>query len=106
MMYRWLVRGAHRMELPGTKQRDEHISGRAVHDFASRNWLSAFIDHWIGRKPAVAPREAAQIKSPPSPFGLRRGSLVASPTYRLGLACRAVARKASEGWWSRGDSNP
>ena len=27
------VRGAHRMELPGTKQRHEHISDRAVHDF-------------------------------------------------------------------------
>lgn len=47
MMYRWLVRGAHRMDLPGAKQRADHISGRAVHDFASRNWLSAFIDRWI-----------------------------------------------------------
>jgi len=55
MMYRWLVRGAHRMELPGAKQRHEHIAGRAVHDYASRNWLTAFIDHWIGRKaPAAA----------------------------------------------------
>jgi GMP synthase (glutamine-hydrolysing) len=54
MMYRWLVRGAHRMELPGAKQRDEHIAGRAVHDYASRNWLIAFMNHWIGRKaPAV-----------------------------------------------------
>ena len=42
MMYRWLVRGAHRMELPGAKQRHEHIADRAVHDLASRNWLSAF----------------------------------------------------------------
>jgi GMP synthase (glutamine-hydrolysing) len=48
MMYRWLVRGAHRMELPGAKQRHEHIADRAVHDLASRNWLAAFIDHWIG----------------------------------------------------------
>jgi GMP synthase (glutamine-hydrolysing) len=47
MMYRWLVRGAHRMELPGAKQRADHIFGRAVHDFASRNWLSAFIDRWM-----------------------------------------------------------
>lgn len=54
MMYRWLVRGAHRMELPGTKQRHEHISDRAVHDFASRNWLAAFIEHWIGGKTAPA----------------------------------------------------
>ena len=55
MMYRWLVRGAHRMELPGTKQRHEHISDRAVHDYASRNWLAAFINYWIGGKqPATA----------------------------------------------------
>jgi GMP synthase (glutamine-hydrolysing) len=47
MMYRWLVRGAHRMELPGAKQRHEHIADRAVHDHASRNWLAAFIDHWM-----------------------------------------------------------
>ena len=34
MMYRWLVRGAHRMELPGAKQRHEHVSDRFVYDFA------------------------------------------------------------------------
>ncbi len=59
MMYRWLVRGAHRMELPGTKKRHEHIADRAVHDFAARNWLAAFIDHWIGRKPAPRAAEPA-----------------------------------------------
>lgn len=47
MMYRWLVRGAHCMELPGAKQRHEHIADRAVHDFASRNWLNAFIHYWL-----------------------------------------------------------
>jgi GMP synthase (glutamine-hydrolysing) len=59
MMYRWLVRGAHRMELPGTKQRHEHIADRAVHDHASRGWLAAFIDHWIGRTPANQSTQAA-----------------------------------------------
>ncbi len=59
MMYRWLVRGAHRMTLPGAKQRHEHIADRAVHDLASRNWLAAFIDRWIGRKAANQPAEAA-----------------------------------------------
>ena len=52
MMYRWLVRGAHRMDMPGAKQRADHIADRAVHDYASRNWLAAFLDHWIGRTPA------------------------------------------------------
>ena len=59
MMYRWLVRGAHRMTLPGAKQRHEHIADRAVHDLASRNWLAGFIDHWLGRKSANQPAEAA-----------------------------------------------
>lgn len=59
MMYKWLVRGAHRMELPGTKQRHEHIADRFVYDPAAMNWLSAFIDCWIGRKPAAQTVEAA-----------------------------------------------
>ena len=35
----------------------------------------------------------------PTPFGLRRGSL------RSEVACLAVARGASEGWWGKKDSN-
>ena len=53
MMHRWLVRGAHRLDLPGTKQPHEHVSDRAAYDFAGRTWLSAFIDRWIGSKPAL-----------------------------------------------------
>ena len=49
MMYRWLTRGAHRMEMPGTKQRHEHIADRAVYDLAAMNWLASFLDHWIVR---------------------------------------------------------
>ena len=59
MMYRWLVRGAHRMTLPGAKQRHEHIADRAVHDLAARNWLATFIDRWIGRQATNQPAEAA-----------------------------------------------
>jgi GMP synthase (glutamine-hydrolysing) len=59
MMYRWLVRGAHRMDLPGTKQRHEHVSDRFVYDYAARNWLAAFIDRWIGLTPSVEPTAAA-----------------------------------------------
>ena len=59
MMYRWLVRGAHRMTLPGAKQRAEHIADRAVHDLASHLWLAAFIDHWLGRAQAEQRAEAA-----------------------------------------------
>jgi GMP synthase (glutamine-hydrolysing) len=53
MMCRWTTRGHARMELPGTKQRHEHIADRAVHDHAARNWLAAFIDHWIGSEPST-----------------------------------------------------
>jgi GMP synthase (glutamine-hydrolysing) len=53
MMYKWLVRGAHRLELPGARPRADHVSGRAVHDYASRHWLTAFLDHWLGRVPAA-----------------------------------------------------
>ena len=52
MMHRWLVRGAHRMDTPGAKQAHEHVADRAVHDYASRHWLAAFIDHWLGRQTA------------------------------------------------------
>ena len=52
MMYRWLTRGAHRMEMPGTKQRHEHIADRAVYDRAAMSWLAHFLDHWLGRTPA------------------------------------------------------
>ncbi|HVZ51134.1 MAG TPA: glutamine amidotransferase [Pseudolabrys sp.] len=50
MMYRWLVRGAHRMELPGAKKRHEHVADRFVYDPAAMNWLAQFIDRWIGRR--------------------------------------------------------
>lgn len=59
MMYRWLVRGAQRMELPGAKQRHEHVSDRFVYDFAARNWLAAFLDHWLGREPSTGPSALA-----------------------------------------------
>ena len=42
------------------RPRHEHIAGRAVHDHASRNWLAAFVDHWIGgKKPAQISLQAA-----------------------------------------------
>ena len=47
MMCRWLIRGAHRMELPGAKQRGAHFEDRWVHDYAMQSWLSGFLDHWL-----------------------------------------------------------
>jgi GMP synthase (glutamine-hydrolysing) len=58
MMCRWVIRGAHRMELPGAKQRVAHFQDRAVHDYAMQSWLSQFLDHWL--RGHVAPqRETA-----------------------------------------------
>jgi GMP synthase (glutamine-hydrolysing) len=59
MMYRWLVRGAKRLELPGARSRADHIADRAVHDAAAHRWLATFIDRWLGRKAAERPAEAA-----------------------------------------------
>src|SRR5262245_37560947 len=39
------------------------------------------------------------------PCGLRRDSLRSFRYETAGLACPAVAREASEGWWGRQDSN-
>ena len=57
MMYRWLTRGAHRMEMPGAKQRAEHFADRPVYDHGIRAWLSQFLDHWLG---TAAPRQTLQ----------------------------------------------
>jgi GMP synthase (glutamine-hydrolysing) len=51
MMCRWTTRGAHRMELPGAQKRAAHFEGRAVHDYAIRNWLDSFLGHWIAYEP-------------------------------------------------------
>jgi GMP synthase (glutamine-hydrolysing) len=47
MMCRWLIRGQHRMELPGAKQRLAHFEDRWVHDYSMQSWLSGFLDHWL-----------------------------------------------------------
>src|SRR5437763_7486643 len=52
----------------------------------------------------LPPSYSAPLFSPPSPFGLRRGSLRSfTPNIQAGLP--TVARKASEGWWAVTGSN-
>jgi GMP synthase (glutamine-hydrolysing) len=46
---RWTTRGHDRMLLPGAKPRADHFADRAVHDPAGRAWLTAFLNHWLGR---------------------------------------------------------
>lgn len=56
MMCRWILKGEDRLALPGAKDAEQHFADRAVHDFAIRAWLSAFLDHWCSddceQKPA------------------------------------------------------
>lgn len=59
MMCRWTTRGHARLSLPGARPRTSHFTDRAVHDFAIRTWLSAFLGCWISqpaRSVAAHPR--------------------------------------------------
>jgi GMP synthase (glutamine-hydrolysing) len=51
MMCRWTTRGHARMELPGAKPRSAHFEGRLLHDAACKDWLNAFLDHWLKSAP-------------------------------------------------------
>jgi GMP synthase (glutamine-hydrolysing) len=44
MMHRWVVRGAHRFDLPGAQTGDKHLEGRFLYDAALRNWMSGMLD--------------------------------------------------------------
>ena len=47
MMHRWTTHGAERLSLAGAQPRAAHFAGRAIHDIAERNWLMAFLRHWL-----------------------------------------------------------
>lgn len=47
MMCKWTITGAHRMELPGAKQRAAHFEDRWVYDYGMQTWLMNFLDHWL-----------------------------------------------------------
>jgi GMP synthase (glutamine-hydrolysing) len=53
MVHRWTVRGAHRFVLNGAQERERHIEGRYLYDAATRRWLQAFLQLWVG--PAEQP---------------------------------------------------
>ena len=44
MMHRWVVRGAHRFDLPGAQMGRAHLDGRLLHDAALRLWMGSFLD--------------------------------------------------------------
>ena len=47
MMCRWTVNSYDRMQHPGARMPSEHLSGWYQHDYDVRNWLDAFLDHWL-----------------------------------------------------------
>ncbi|WP_274423429.1 glutamine amidotransferase [Chelativorans sp. YIM 93263] len=54
MMQRWVVRGAHRLVLPGAQPACEHLHGRLVWDAQLRQWLVDFLDLVFSRACARA----------------------------------------------------
>ena len=54
MMHRWVVRGAHRFELPGAQLGHAHLEGRMIWDARLKLWLAQFLDGIFGR-PDVEP---------------------------------------------------
>lgn len=49
MMSTWIVRGAHRLTLPGAQPGEAHLSGWERYDAAVGCWLDAFLDAWLGK---------------------------------------------------------
>jgi len=52
MMQRWVVRGAHRFELPGAQPGRDHLGGRLIWDMHLKRWLDEFLRMVFGT-PAV-----------------------------------------------------
>ncbi|MER8963367.1 glutamine amidotransferase [Mesorhizobium sp. M0701] len=52
MMQRWVVRGAHRFELPGAQPGRDHLGGRLIWDMHLKRWLGEFLPMIFG-KPAL-----------------------------------------------------
>jgi len=53
MMQRWVVRGAHRFDLPGAQKGREHLQGRLHYDDRVRQWLADFLDIVFEREAAA-----------------------------------------------------
>lgn len=47
MVYRWLVKGAERLHMPGAQKRTQHLEGRLLYEAAVQTWLDQFLDNWL-----------------------------------------------------------
>ena len=59
MMQRWVVRDAHRFELPGAQQGRDHLGGRLIWDMHLKRWLVEFLD-LIFHSPRLHPEDRAR----------------------------------------------
>jgi len=55
MMHRWVVRGAHRFELPGAQPGRDHLGGRLIWDMQLKRWLTEFLETIFGRPAGSKP---------------------------------------------------
>ena len=63
MMHRWVVRGAHRFELPGAQVGREHLAGRMIWDMRLRLWLAEFLQGVFGASSVQADAEKTELTS-------------------------------------------
>ena len=54
MMHRWVVRGAHRFDLPGAQVGRDHLEGRMIWDLRLKAWLAEFLKTVFGSPGATA----------------------------------------------------
>lgn len=47
LINRWSTRSSHRMVLPGTQQRKDHIDGHIRYGPGQRRWLGDFLQKWV-----------------------------------------------------------
>jgi GMP synthase (glutamine-hydrolysing) len=57
-MHRWTVIAAHRFELPGAQDRNQHLEGQLLHDEPVKQWTEAFLDRWLAGGAAGVDRDA------------------------------------------------
>ena len=54
MMHRWVVRGAHRFDLPGAQIGRDHLEGRMIWDVRLKAWLAEILQTVFGSPEAAA----------------------------------------------------
>ena len=84
MMQRWVVRGAHRFELPGAQPGRDHLGGRLIWDMHLKRWLDEFLETIFGQPARAAEvasvRAPSQVPDAPASSGNRQAQMPATAT--------------------------